>query len=103
MLKDVYLRRTYISYGTLERRGFALVYDGEKRALAWHRDGAIAFDVVMHSNVLYVDVIATEESHGAGEHIMAALESGATTDVIWHAKLAAVARDEQRRSRRHSA
>ena len=46
--------------------GFALVYDGEKRALARRSDGVIAFDVQMDSNVLYVNVIATNAKHCIG-------------------------------------
>lgn len=44
-LTDVYLAprpiKNIVSYGTLAEKGFALVYDGVKRALARRRDGAI--------------------------------------------------------------
>ena len=85
MLTDVYLEprlaKNIVSYGKLEIKGFALFYDGEKRALARRSDAVIAFDVVMQSNMLYVDMTATEEMHDAGEAIMAAFEAGATTYV----------------------
>ena len=85
MLTDVYLAprlaKNIVSYGKLERKGFTLVYDGEKRALARRSDGVIAFDASMASNVLYVEMTATHDRHGAGEAIMATLEADATTDV----------------------
>ena len=86
MLTDVYLAprlaKIIISYGTLERRGFALVYENGKRALARHSGGSISFDAVMGSNILYVDVTATQERHGADNAIMAKVEVDAITDVI---------------------
>ena len=57
-LTDVYLApflaKNNVSYGELERKGFALVYDGDKRSLARRSDGAVAFDVGMESNMLHV-------------------------------------------------
>ena len=56
MLTDVQLAprlgMNIVSYVNLEIKGFDLVYDGEKIALARHSDGAIAFDIVMNSNAL---------------------------------------------------
>ena len=54
--------------------------------LAERSDGAIAFEVVMYSNVMYVDVIATKERRGAGEAIMAVLEAGATSNLASEAQ-----------------
>ena len=57
-LTEVYLAprlsKDIVSYGKLQSRGFALVYDGDKRSLARRSDGAIAFDVAIDSNVLHV-------------------------------------------------
>ena len=51
VLTDVYLARrlskNIVSYGKLERKGFALVYDLKGRALERRSDGAVAFDVEM--------------------------------------------------------
>ena len=44
-------------------------------------DGAIAFDVVMDSNVLYDRRDRNAKKYGTGDAIMAALEAGATTNV----------------------
>ena len=53
-LTEVYLvprlAKKIISYGKLESKGFALVYDGNKRALARRSDGTFA----IVGNVLYV-------------------------------------------------
>ena len=53
-LTEVYLEprlaKNIVSYGKLESKGFALVYDGNKRALARRSVGTFAID----SNVLYV-------------------------------------------------
>ena len=43
--------KNFVLYGKLERKGFATVYDGVKRALARCTDGAVAFDVTIDSNV----------------------------------------------------
>ena len=51
-----------------------------KNAIFRRRDGFIALDVVMHINVLYVDVTATQEIYRADEAIMSKLEAGSITD-----------------------
>uniref|UniRef100_A0AAV1UMW7 Uncharacterized protein n=1 Tax=Peronospora matthiolae TaxID=2874970 RepID=A0AAV1UMW7_9STRA len=71
------LAKNIVSYGKLERKGFALVYDGNKRALARRSDGTVVFDVAIDSNVLYVKTTATRERHRAGDAIVAALEARA--------------------------
>ena len=84
-LTDVYLaprlEKNIVSYGKLESKEFALTYDRKRRAFARRSDGAVAFDVVMKSNVLYVKVSAKKERQRAGDTIMAALELGASADV----------------------
>uniref|UniRef100_A0AAV1UBX1 CCHC-type domain-containing protein n=1 Tax=Peronospora matthiolae TaxID=2874970 RepID=A0AAV1UBX1_9STRA len=82
-LTDVYLAprlaKTIVSYGKLANKGFALVHSGKRRLLARCRDGAVAFDVTIDSNVLYVVTKATRDKEGAGgDAIMAALEAHAT-------------------------
>uniref|UniRef100_A0AAV1TRZ9 Retrovirus-related Pol polyprotein from transposon TNT 1-94-like beta-barrel domain-containing protein n=1 Tax=Peronospora matthiolae TaxID=2874970 RepID=A0AAV1TRZ9_9STRA len=78
-LTDVYLAprlaKNIVSYGKLESKGYGLVYDGDKRALARRSDGLVAFDVATDSNVLYVETTATSRRHGAGDAILAALEA----------------------------
>ena len=37
------LARNIVSYENLESKGFALVYDGDKRALARRSDGTVVF------------------------------------------------------------
>lgn len=80
-LTEVYiaprLAKNIVSYGKLESKGFALVYDGNKRALARRSDGTVVFDVAIDSNVLYVETTATRERHRAGDAIVAALEARA--------------------------
>uniref|UniRef100_A0AAV1T508 Uncharacterized protein n=1 Tax=Peronospora matthiolae TaxID=2874970 RepID=A0AAV1T508_9STRA len=77
-LTDVYLApllaKNIVSYGKLESKGYGLVYDGDKRALARRSDGLVAFDVETDSNVLYGET-ATSRRHGAGDAILAALEA----------------------------
>ena len=62
VLTDVYVARrlskNIVSYGKLEIKGFALVYDLKGRALEQRNDGAVAFDVEMGRNVLYVKISA---------------------------------------------
>lgn len=76
-LTEVYLAprlaKDIVSYGKLESKGFELVYDGNKRALARRSDGTVAID----SNVLYIETTATRGMHSAGDAIMAALEERA--------------------------
>ena len=59
-LTDMYmaprLEKNIVSYGKLESKGFALTYDKKRRTFARRSDGAVAFDVVMKSNVLHVKV-----------------------------------------------
>ena len=59
----------------MESKGFALVYDGNKRALERRRVGTVAFDVATDSNVLYVMTIAPRGWHSAGDAIMTAIET----------------------------
>uniref|UniRef100_A0AAV1TQK7 Retrovirus-related Pol polyprotein from transposon TNT 1-94-like beta-barrel domain-containing protein n=1 Tax=Peronospora matthiolae TaxID=2874970 RepID=A0AAV1TQK7_9STRA len=82
-LTDVYLAprlaKNIVSYGKLANNGFALVHSGERRSLARCRDGVVALDVTIDSNVLYVVTKATRDNEGAGgDAIMAALEAHAT-------------------------
>ena len=55
-LTEVYLApdlsKNIMSYGKLERKGFGLVYDGMKRALARRSNGEVVFDIKMENNVL---------------------------------------------------
>lgn len=86
VLMNVYLAprltKNIVSYGKRKRKGFALVYDGEKHAFARaSRDGAIAFDVKMDSNMLCVNVTAINSRQGTGNVHMVVLEGCATTDV----------------------
>ena len=74
-LTEVYLvprlAKKIISYGKLERKGFALLYNGKKRALARRSDGTVA----INSTVLYVETTATHGRHSAGDATVAALEA----------------------------
>ena len=85
-LTDVYLElrlaKNIILHGKLERRGFALVYDGEKRELVRRSDGAVALDVEMDSNVFYVVRPENQDKHCAFDAVIAALEDGATAEVV---------------------
>ena len=56
------------------------MYDGGKCALARRSDGAVAFDVAIDSNVLYVGKTATHGRHIPEDAIMAALEALAKND-----------------------
>uniref|UniRef100_A0AAV1T0X6 CCHC-type domain-containing protein n=1 Tax=Peronospora matthiolae TaxID=2874970 RepID=A0AAV1T0X6_9STRA len=68
-----------VSNGKLANKGFALVHSGDRRSLARCRDGAVAFDVTIDSNVLYVVTEATRDKEGAGgDAIMVELEAHAT-------------------------
>ena len=62
----------------MESKGFALMYDGNKRMLARRSEGAIAFVIALDSNVLYMETSATRGRHSAVDAIMAALEAHAT-------------------------
>ena len=44
----------------LEGKGFDLVYDGDKCALASRSDGEVALDVVFNSNVLHVETTVAQ-------------------------------------------
>uniref|UniRef100_A0AAV1V2L8 Uncharacterized protein n=1 Tax=Peronospora matthiolae TaxID=2874970 RepID=A0AAV1V2L8_9STRA len=103
-----------VSYGKLANKGFALVHSGERRSLAWCRDGAVAFDVTIDSNVLYVVTKATRDKEGAGgDAIMAALEAHATETnadepheaslLHWHQRLGHLAFDTIERMARDPA
>ena len=74
-LNEVYLAprlsNNIVSYGKLMRKGFSLVYDGDKRLRS---DGTVVFDVTIDINVLYVETTATREGNSAEGAIMAALE-----------------------------
>ena len=116
-LTEVYLaprlEKNIISYGKLESKGFALVYDGNKRALAWRSNGTVVFDVAIDSNVLYVKSTVTRGRHSAGDAIMAALEARSmdgdaddmheTSLLQWHQRLAnsRLIRSSVRRAIRH--
>ena len=52
------------------------------RSLARRSDDAVALDVIMESNVLYVQTTTTKQQQGTSDAIMAAIESGATGDVV---------------------
>ena len=52
-----------LSYEKLERKGFALVFNDDKRALARRSDGTVVFDVAIDSNVLYVETTPTRARH----------------------------------------
>uniref|UniRef100_A0AAV1UER9 Uncharacterized protein n=1 Tax=Peronospora matthiolae TaxID=2874970 RepID=A0AAV1UER9_9STRA len=41
------LPKHIVFYGKLKRKGFVLVCDEEKRSIARHSDGAVAFEVAM--------------------------------------------------------
>uniref|UniRef100_A0AAV1U6N4 Integrase catalytic domain-containing protein n=1 Tax=Peronospora matthiolae TaxID=2874970 RepID=A0AAV1U6N4_9STRA len=80
---DVYLAprlaKNIVSYGKLANKGYALERSGDRRSLARCRDDAVAFDVTIDSNLLYVVKKATRDKEGAGgDAIMAALEAHAT-------------------------
>ena len=85
LLTEVYLApglaKNIVSYGKLEKKGFALAYDGERRTLPRRSDGLIAFDVAMERNVLYVQRTPAIRQSGAHDAIMAALEADDATDV----------------------
>lgn len=78
MLTEVYLApglaKNIVSYGKLERKGFALVYNGKRRAIVWRSNDAVAFDVKMGSKVLYVDIAVKKNRRGACDTIMAAID-----------------------------
>uniref|UniRef100_A0AAV1TKU7 CCHC-type domain-containing protein n=1 Tax=Peronospora matthiolae TaxID=2874970 RepID=A0AAV1TKU7_9STRA len=82
-LTDVYLAprlaKNIVSYGKLANKRFTLVHSGHKRSLARCRDGAVAFDATIDSNVLYVVTKTTRDKESAGGDVfMAALEAHAT-------------------------
>ena len=62
-LTEVYLAlrlaKNIVSYGKMEIKGFALVDDGEKRALSRRRDGTVMFDVAINRKVLYNETTET--------------------------------------------
>uniref|UniRef100_A0AAV1T9S2 Uncharacterized protein n=1 Tax=Peronospora matthiolae TaxID=2874970 RepID=A0AAV1T9S2_9STRA len=108
------LAKNIVSYGKLANKGFALVHSGERRSLARCRDGAVAFDVTIDSNVLYVVTKATRDKEGAGgDTIMAALEAHATETNVdepheasllyWHQRLGHLAFDTIERMARDPA
>ena len=72
-----YLVNNIVSYGKLKRKGFALIFDSDKRALERCSDGIFMFDVAINSNVLYVETAATHGRHSAKDAIMAAIEAHA--------------------------
>uniref|UniRef100_A0AAV1VAX2 Retrovirus-related Pol polyprotein from transposon TNT 1-94-like beta-barrel domain-containing protein n=1 Tax=Peronospora matthiolae TaxID=2874970 RepID=A0AAV1VAX2_9STRA len=65
-LTDIYLApqlaRNIVSYGKLEHIGFGLVYRGSGRYLVRRIEWEIAFDVSMHTNVLYVKTSVTQKN-----------------------------------------
>ena len=71
------LTKNIVLYGKLEIKGFALVYDSNKRALARCSDGTFVFDVAINSSVLYVETTATRGRHNAEDAIMDSLEARA--------------------------
>ena len=89
-LTEVYLAprlaKNIVSYGRLERKGFALV-----------------FDAAIDSNVLHGETTATHGRHSAEDAIMAALEALETNDdtdgaheaslLHWHQRLGHLAFD----------
>ena len=62
-LTEVYLAlrlaKNIVSYGKMEIKGFALVDDGEKRALSRRRDGTFMIDVAINRKVLYNETTET--------------------------------------------
>ncbi|GAB9476474.1 unnamed protein product [Globisporangium polare] len=67
------LSRNIISYGRLERKGYRLVYDGNRRVLASRSPGAVAFEVTMDNNVLIVQLNSECARGGPMDVIMAVL------------------------------
>ena len=84
-LTDIYLapclETNIVSYGKIEMKRFTLVYDGAKRLLTRRSDGAVAFDVGMERDVLYVQTTSKKRQQGSSDVIMAAIESGSAGDV----------------------
>uniref|UniRef100_A0AAV1VHI2 Integrase catalytic domain-containing protein n=1 Tax=Peronospora matthiolae TaxID=2874970 RepID=A0AAV1VHI2_9STRA len=68
-----------MSYGKLERKGFGLVYDGTKRALARRSNGEVVFDIKMENNVLYVETVAPTRA-GTPHDVLMAILTQDTTD-----------------------
>uniref|UniRef100_A0AAV1TGU4 CCHC-type domain-containing protein n=1 Tax=Peronospora matthiolae TaxID=2874970 RepID=A0AAV1TGU4_9STRA len=81
-LTEVYLApdlsRNIMSYGKLERKGFGLVYDGTKRALARRSNGEVVFDIKMENNVLYVKTVAPTRAGTPHDVLMAILNQDST-------------------------
>ena len=56
------LANNIISYGKLEQKGSALVYDEDKRSLTRSSDGRVAFEVAIESSVSYVQTTTPNDS-----------------------------------------
>uniref|UniRef100_A0AAV1VEB0 Retrovirus-related Pol polyprotein from transposon TNT 1-94-like beta-barrel domain-containing protein n=1 Tax=Peronospora matthiolae TaxID=2874970 RepID=A0AAV1VEB0_9STRA len=80
-LTDVYLApsqaKNIVSYKKRNCKGFALVFDEDKRSLARRSDGAVAFDLAIKSNVLL---------SGAAEDFAADVQEG--TLLHFHQRMA---------------